>query len=410
MKIIYLVHQFYPEWYTGTEKVVYKLSSMMQRAGHSVRVIAYSFYPDSFYDRQCGDILLREFSYRGVPLTALRHKRIPENINFVFEDTKLRKVTEEILGAEKPDIVHVGHPMRMVEFVSAAERMNIPYILTLTDYWLICQKVILLRAQGDLCRGQGGEEACRRFCPDLHAGTFSGRHDRARALLTTARKIVAPSHFLRDIFVDALGPMDISVINHGLSYGIITANVKRYQKDDAVVFCYAGSLTEHKGVHVLIRAFMQVSSPRIRLKIHGSGTNVPYIKMLHTESATDKRIEFCGVYDEEDLGRVLSAVDVIALPSMWFESYSLVLHEALASRVPVVSSDLGIMAEKIRDGVNGFLFPLGDVEGLKAVIEKIADNPELLNGIKENIKDLVIPSIEQEAHAYQALYAQMKDG
>jgi len=49
MKIVYLVHQFYPEFYTGTEKFVLNLSGMVQKAGSRVKVITYSFYPDSFY-------------------------------------------------------------------------------------------------------------------------------------------------------------------------------------------------------------------------------------------------------------------------------------------------------------------------------------------------------------------------
>jgi hypothetical protein len=67
MKIVYLVHQFYPECYTGTEKFVLNLSGMVQKAGNRVKVITYSFYEDSFYDQRRGEILCKDFLYKGIP-------------------------------------------------------------------------------------------------------------------------------------------------------------------------------------------------------------------------------------------------------------------------------------------------------------------------------------------------------
>jgi hypothetical protein len=57
VKIIYLIHQFYPEFYTGTEKFILNLASMMQKAGNKVKVVTYSFYEDSIYDQARGAIL-----------------------------------------------------------------------------------------------------------------------------------------------------------------------------------------------------------------------------------------------------------------------------------------------------------------------------------------------------------------
>lgn len=58
--------------------------------------------------------------------------------------------------------------------------------------------------------------------------------------------------------------------------------------------------------------------------------------------------------------------------------------------------------------MNGFTFPMGDSEALAEIIKNIADNPEILNGLKENMKGFSISSIEQEALAYHSLYTVMK--
>jgi glycosyltransferase involved in cell wall biosynthesis len=407
MKVLYLVHQFFPEHYTGTEKVVCNISSMMQKAGHSVRVVTYSFYKDSFYDKESGNILLREFSYKGIPVTALRHKNMPNNRDLLIEDRELSRVAVEILSAERPDVVHAGHPMRVCEFIAAAGRMNIPYLMTLTDFWLICPRVNLINSRGDLCKGPVQGNNCLHFCSDMPHESVAQRLDRVPSLLAGARGIVTPSRFVRGMFINALGPMDIRVINHGISWRFLKKRAKIYRKDDPVIFCYAGSLNHHKGVHVLLRAFTKVPSSRICLKLYGTGPDSSYVDALHETAKTDKRIEFCGVYAEEDVGRVLSRVDVIVVPSMCYESYSLVMHEALASQIPVVVSNVGVMAEKIKDGVNGFTFPIGDPHALAKILGRIGDNPGILNGLKDNIKGIVPPSIEQETLSYCTIYAGM---
>jgi hypothetical protein len=53
MRILYIVHQFFPKWYTGTERFVLNLAMQMQRLGHSVEVLTYGFKDES-------DFTLRE--------------------------------------------------------------------------------------------------------------------------------------------------------------------------------------------------------------------------------------------------------------------------------------------------------------------------------------------------------------
>ena len=93
------------------------------------------------------------------------------------------------------------------------------------------------------------------------------------------------------------------------------------------------------------------------------------------------------------------------IPSVCYESYSLILHEALASNIPTIASALGGMLEKINDGINGFTFEPGSSEDLLKKINLVLDNPQLLNELKKNIINLVVvPTVEQEAYKYQRIY------
>ena len=105
---------------------------------------------------------------------------------------------------------------------------------------------------------------------------------------------------------------------------------------------------------------------------------------------------------------VLSNVDVVVVPSLCYENYPMTLHEALACNIPVIATKLGGMAEKIKDGFNGFLFKMGDSRHLQTVLEGIVNDPRVLNPLKRNIDSTAIPGVEQEAYGYSRAYRMIK--
>jgi len=413
MKILYLVHQFFPGSYYGTEKFVYNISSMMQKLGFEVKVITYSFYNNSFYDENIGNIFYREFTYKGIPVIAIRHKRILNHIDIDVVDKDMKEMSEYFLSKEKPDIVHVGHPMRVCEFIRTSLQFKIPYIITLTDFWFLCPRGILLNLNGDLCPGPQNGNLCKISCPRFPHTLIIKRIQFAKEILFNAKKVISPSMFLLKVFKKELEISNIIVIKYGTNLRKMKINNKSYKEGDKVVFAYTGSLKFHKGVHILINAFKMTESKNIILKIFGSGENPLYINKILSIAKSDKRIIFAGTYSQDEVGEVLSKVDVVVIPSIWYENFPFVLHEAVACNIPPVVSNVGALADEIKDGFNGFTFPVGDCKALKNIIEKIAKNPEILNEIKKNIEVFPLSTVEQEAFSYYKIYReiyQSKDG
>lgn len=409
MKILYLVHQFYPEYYTGTEKFVYNTAFMMQKFGNKVKVITYSFYNDTFYDRNFEDILFKQFTYKGIPVLAFKLQKPPFDLHFGLNNENIIKFAENLIETEKPDVIHIGHPMRVHEFVTSAVKLKIPYILTLTDFFLMCPNAILKASNGDLCAGPQKGIQCNKLCTEFPENYIKDRLEKAEFMVANAKGIFSPSKFLASMFKNEFSEVEVNVINHGLRYDNIKTNNKIYRKNDKnIIFCYAGSLNPHKGVHIILDAFTKIKNEFIKLKIYGSGEE-RYVNRLKDIANGDNRIEFCGVFKEENIGDVFNSLDVIIVPSIWYENYPLVLHEALACNVPTIVSNLGGMAEKIKDGFNGFTFDTGDYKSLGDKIKLIIDNPEILNEIKENIKkNVVIPTVEQEAYKYLKVYESLR--
>jgi glycosyltransferase involved in cell wall biosynthesis len=115
-------------------------------------------------------------------------------------------------------------------------------------------------------------------------------------------------------------------------------------------------------------------------------------------------VEFCGVFSSEQMGEILNQIDVIIVPSIWYENTPIMLLEALASDVPAVVTDLGGMTEVVKDNINGRAFRISDPDHLAQALSSMVDDPEILNTYKDNIKSQFIPSVEQEGLAYQREY------
>jgi glycosyltransferase involved in cell wall biosynthesis len=382
---------------------------MMQKAGSRVKVITYSFYEDSFYDQQRrGKMLCKEFLYKGIPVLAIKHKQLPDDIHHAIGNTALAEIADDLINVEQPDIVHIGHTMRVGALAQALKPLGIPYILTLTDFFLACPKVNLVPSRQPLCNGPKQGEACGKLCPELTSEYIHQRLESAKNILFNARMLIAPSAFVAGVFMQEFPGLAVKVVHHGLSFEKLKRNQRTYANGDRIVFCYAGSFNHHKGTHVLVEAFKRLNPSNALLKIYGSGPDESYVKSLTSMAATNGNIEFCGVFPESQTGEVLSNVDVVVVPSLCYENYPMTLHEALACNIPVIATNLGGMAEKIKDGFNGFFFKMGDSRHLQTVLEHIVNDPRVLNSLKRNIDSTAIPGVEQEAYSYSRAYRMIK--
>ncbi len=404
MKILYLVHQFYPEYYTGTEKFLLQVSKMMQQSGNQVKVLTYSFEDDAKFDQQWRDILIRDYTYQGISVRAIKHKNIPEDIHVSLDHPAVNEFADEFIQKEKPDVVHVVHSMRVGGIAHKLPQMGVPYIVTLTDFFLLCPKYTLVTSQGSLCRGPKQGQVCKSMCPELSTKLITQRLRKGKALLSNAKAIISPSHFLASIFQEEYPDLNIQVINHGLIYRLLKRNTKIFEPNSPITFCYAGSINKHKGVHLLLEAFKQLKNKQATLKIYGSGPDAGYVDSIKKLATQDSRIEFRGVYQPHEVGEILTSIDVIVMPSLWHENAPIILREGLACNVPMIASNNGGAAETISHEQTGFLFEMGNSAELLSLLERVCKNPTILNDIKLGIDKEMVPTVEQEAYAYRLQY------
>ncbi|MBA7641508.1 putative teichuronic acid biosynthesis glycosyltransferase TuaC [subsurface metagenome] len=169
-------------------------------------------------------------------------------------------------------------------------------------------------------------------------------------------------------------------------------------------FGFIGPFIEQKGLHILIRAFNKVKVDNVVLKIFGDKPALSrdsYSTKIRS-MVRNKNIKFMGRFNNEDIAKILSTIDVLIVPSIWYENSPLVIHEAFMARVPVITANIGGMAELVQNNMNGLLFKVGDAEDLFEKIDRFIKEPRLIEELGKNIP--AIKTIEEDANELEGLY------
>lgn len=139
MRIVFVLHQFYPEFSGGTEHVALNLARCLQRSGHYVHVLACTMHTIPSKRRLwiTKDIEMIHEVYHGIPITLMPRKYLPAMGDMGFDVApaivdKLR----DWMRAQRFDLMHLFHVMRMSSAVLAAQQCGLPYVTTVTDFSL----------------------------------------------------------------------------------------------------------------------------------------------------------------------------------------------------------------------------------------------------------------------------------
>ncbi|KPL87259.1 hypothetical protein SE16_12215 [Ardenticatena maritima] len=116
-------------------------------------------------------------------------------------------------------------------------------------------------------------------------------------------------------------------------------------------------------------------------------------------------MRFLGTLNREHVWQTLSEVDVVLVPSLWYETYCFVAHEAFAAGRPVIASNLGVLAERVDHEVNGLLVEPGNIEAWREAMQRVVDDPTLLVRLREGIPSL--KTIDEHAEEIIQVYTRL---
>ncbi|MEI6363436.1 MAG: glycosyltransferase family 4 protein [Actinomycetes bacterium] len=307
---------------------------------------------------------------------------------YSWQDPTFANDWQRVLTQVQPDVVHLHHYFHVgVELPLLVRHTlpGVPVVMTLHEFLAIClQSGQMLDSLGQLC-SQSSPAACAN-CVDWPIARTATREDYVRRAFESVDLFVTPSRFVRDRYVDwGLDIGRVRVIANALDLERRVTRRTRALPANGLRLAFIGQHTPYKGLDVLMDAVLQLheSGREVveRLEVYGDGSD-RFGREFETRISELRAREvgvtsFRGRYTQEDLPGILDGVDAIVVPSIWWENSPVVIEEALARRVPVICSDIGGMAEKVRDGIDGWHFEVGSPVSLAALLTDLSARTSL---------------------------------
>jgi len=356
----------------GAESYMFDLADLQRQAGHEVDFFGMT-HPDNEAQRLAHHFP-RQVELEPPPSTALGKASA---VARMIWSSSSRRGLAHVLDEVQPDVVHLHNIYHQLSpsILAATSEFGVPTVMTLHDYKLACPSYQMLD-HGKVCSAcieRGPLQAARHRCkdgalaPSVVLAAESWLHRRMGAY-DGVDAFICPSRFLAGTMAAAgVYPGRMHVINHFVD---VTGVPVRLSAGSG--FAFAGRLSSEKGVDTLITALSAV--PEAHLTVVGDG---PQRAALEAQAAdvAPGRVRFLGRLDRQGVLGVLRRSRAAVVPSRWNENQPMVVLEALASGVPVVTTDLGGLSELIDHGSDGLVVPADDPRALSAALRTMHDEP-----------------------------------
>ncbi|MBC8440366.1 MAG: glycosyltransferase [Deltaproteobacteria bacterium] len=285
----------------------------------------------------------------------------------ILYSSESKKQLDELLKEISPDVVHAHniYGRLTTSVLDLLNKKNIPVVMTLHDYKLICPNYKLMYGNRvcEDCKGGKYYNAILNKChkDSLAASAIYSFESWFNSFFNKYRNnvclFIAPSQFLRAKFIE-FGWSSKQII-YIPNYIVSQDFLPNYVSENYLI--YIGRLSGEKGITTLIQAFGKVDEHNIKLKIVGDG---PERECLEDMSKKDNRIQFTGYLSGKELSDVTRNARAIVVPSEWYENAPISILEAFAYGKPVVGARIGGIPEMINEGKDGILFESGNVDDL----------------------------------------------
>ncbi len=375
MKICLISNLYPPNVLGGAEVSVKKVSEELVKKGHEVIVITTPFSENDV------EIINGVKIYQVKPLNLYEIYHHPNQsmlLKPLWHIIDLwnpydERIIKNILKTENPDIVHI-HNFKGLSLSSfaPAKSLKIPMVFTAHDYSLVCMRANLLNSSGEICKNPS---ALCKIYNQIQKHLAKNKVD----LLISPSQFVINKLKSNGLFKD--------VKSKKIPLGIELKDNEKFEKDYSQTnILYVGNLGEHKGVHILLKAFRKIENMNIRLDIVGKGLCSEKLKSM---SENDNRIKFHDFLEGKELIKMYQQANLTVVPSIWYDNSPMVIYESFSCRTPVIGSKIGGIPELIEDGFNGYLFEAGNVNELQKLLENLIDSPETLKKLEQGTYESV---------------------
>lgn len=432
MRILIAIHGYPPTHSAGAERTAERTALWLAAHDYEIEVLAIESVSEAGFR-------MESTFQDGVKIHRLYYdvKDSPDVFRNLYDNPQVGDSLRSLLTAQKFDLIHlISGYMMGGQVVNIAKEFNVPVIVTLTEYWFMCARLNLIQANGALCSGPESDEKCmrclkedqRRFripsqvAPNLMEAFWSIAHHMPFALHMTsavaerrevlsraldgATKVLCPSHYLINKFGEfGFDTERYIFMRQGLALPDGPIPTLQPGEPGMLRLGYIGQIKFHKGIDLVVDAVIGLlnNGYQVSLDIWGSETEEPdYVGMLKERSSKYPTIRWNGRYAGAKVWDVLSTMDVLVVPSRWYENSPTVILEAYEMSMPVVATNLGGMAELVQHEKTGLVFELNDSADLQKQVERLITEEGLVERLRANLPH--VKTIEEEMQELIQIY------
>lgn len=417
MKVIHVLNYFLPYHVAGTEVYVMSLMKSLKVRGIEGSVIIPNYGKNVNESYSIGGFKVWLYSEPSIPDRTLQMGRRKADGLKNFEQLILR---------ESPAVIHfhelAGSNGIGLEHVKLAKKAGFKTVMTFHLASYTCKTGTLMYKQSIPCDGVIREKQCSE-CYFNHKGktnwqsfvlsTASSLFYKMNIDISTFPSPIATAlgfpfiiHTLRKNFESLILHCDALVVISKWYEDILKKNTIDHSKihfipqglpfndqhkisqkpgSKKLKLVFIGRISHFKGVKDLIIAISSLPYDELQLDIYGEAGELIYMEECKALSLSMPHVHWKGKVPTEDVVEILSAYDVLCLPSVVCEMAPLVIQEAFAAGIPVLASNVYGNAEMLKDGENGWLFKFKDINDLQLKIKMLIDNRGLISSAKKNI-------------------------
>jgi glycosyltransferase involved in cell wall biosynthesis len=337
---ILVIHTFY-KLPGGEDAVVQNEIALLREDGHEVKLLS--------------------FSNTGMGLAKLA--LMPYNLGAY-------RTTAEKLSSFKPDVVHLHnlHFAASPSVIRAIHKAKIPMVMTIHNYRLLCPSASLYANNQLFLDSLHSEFPWKAVSKGVYQNSklitfwlaFSNYLHRKIGTWKMIDRFIFLSEHSKQLFLDSTFGLDSQKAAIKPNFALETKSSDTPPTE--VYFLYVGRLTLEKGVMTLLEAF---TGSEVPLKIAGMG---PLDSVVQSYAKDNINIEYLGQQSREGIERLLAKATAVIFPSLWYETFGMIVAEAFANGVPVITSDMGNMKILVTNGINGKTFTVGDSKHLRECV------------------------------------------
>ena len=392
----------------GTETVLFQTTDLLRAHGHDVSFFAMQDERNIPSDNE--PYFVSNVDYKSeTSRSAFQRLKLPLVAGRFIHSPEAAHKIEALIENDRPDVAHFHNVYHQLSpsIIGPLKKRNIPVVMTLHDYKLVCPNYTLF-SNGEICercKGHRYYQAVLQRCirdsavastlcaVEAYAHSFTHAYD-------AIDQFIAPSRFMRDKLIEF--GMDGDRIAWLPNFLHFEDYAPGFEAGPYVVF--AGRLERVKGVATLLDAFQAGAVPAgLELRIAGDGELRPDLEQIARDRGLTN-VRFLGRLPREELGRLVQGALAVVIPSQWYENAPMSVLEAFAYGKPVIGTRIGGIPELIQDGVTGLLVEPGDATSLSRAIEHLGANPALAEGMGREARRYVEAHHGPDLH-YERLLA-----